>query len=72
MVAGKYRNTRLATQTLILIGAEDPIVRPGMMGNHEDNADDLVVEVVDGASHFMVDEKPELVVDRALEFFARS
>ena len=28
------------------------------------------VEFVDGASHFLVDERPEVVLERALEFFA--
>jgi pimeloyl-ACP methyl ester carboxylesterase len=27
------------------------------------------LEVVPGASHFVVDERPELVAERALEFF---
>lgn len=70
ILAGKYRNT-LATPTLVLIGADDPVVRPEFLGNFEQYAQALEVEVVDGASHFIVDEKPDVVTGRALEFFAR-
>jgi len=43
-------------------------VEPG----HEGHADDLRVEFVDGASHFIAHERPDAVVERALEFFAKS
>ncbi len=29
------------------------------------------MEFIGGASHFIADERPDVVVDRALEFFAR-
>jgi hypothetical protein len=31
----------------------------------------LALEVIDGASHFIADERPDGVVGRALEFFTR-
>lgn len=54
----------------MLIGAEDPIVRPEFLGGFEEHTDDFGVEFVDGASHFIVDERPEAVLERALAFFA--
>jgi pimeloyl-ACP methyl ester carboxylesterase len=35
----------------------------------EAHVDDMRVELVPGVGHFIAEEAPELVVDRALEFF---
>jgi pimeloyl-ACP methyl ester carboxylesterase len=40
-----------------------------ILDGHQEYADDLTLEEVDGASHFIADEKPQVVIDRALEFF---
>ena len=69
-VRGAYRDTRLTVPTLWLHGAEDPVIRPFMTEGTEDHADDLTVELVEDAAHFIADERPELVVERALTFFA--
>jgi pimeloyl-ACP methyl ester carboxylesterase len=68
VIRGAYR-TRLRTPTLILYGSEDPNMRPEILGGYEDLADDLVLERVDGASHFIADEKPDVVIDRVTGFF---
>ena len=54
----------------MLVGAEDPIVRPEFLGGFEGHTDDFGVEFVDGASHFLVDERPDVVLERSLAFFA--
>lgn len=69
-INGAYRGTRLTTPTLVLIGAADPALRPEFISGYEPYVDDLEVEFVEGASHFIADERPDLVVERALEFFA--
>ena len=71
VIAGRYRNRRLRTPTLILYGSEDPNMRGEILGGYEDLADDLVLECVEGASHFIADEKPDVVIDRVMQFFAR-
>src|ERR1700724_3109466 len=71
VIAGRYRNRRLRTPTLILYGSEDPNMRPEILGGHEDLADDLVLECVEGASHFIADEKPDVVIARVTQFLAR-
>lgn len=71
ILAGGYRNTRLSTPTRVLYGAEDPGIRPELLGGYEDYADDLELEFVEGASHFVADERPDVVLERALELFAR-
>ncbi|GAB3431989.1 alpha/beta fold hydrolase [Flindersiella endophytica] len=69
IIGGAYRDTRLTTPTRLLIGAEDPVVRAEFMGGYEPYADDLRVETIAGAAHFLVDQQPEAVLERALEFF---
>jgi pimeloyl-ACP methyl ester carboxylesterase len=67
---GRYRSMRLSTPTLILYGSEDPNMTEAILQGYEDHADDLTIEEIDGASHFIADEKPAVVVERALKFFA--
>jgi pimeloyl-ACP methyl ester carboxylesterase len=70
MVRGRYRDSRLTVPTLWLHGADDPVIRPFMTQGTEPYADDLKVELVEGVGHFIADERPELVLERALSFFA--
>ena len=69
VMAGRYRSKRLVTPTLILYGGEDPNMTAEILDGHQNYADDLTIEEVDGASHFIADEKPKVVIDRALAFF---
>ena len=71
IMRGAYRSTRLRTPTRVLAGAEDPALRPEFIGGYKPYVDDLEVEFVKGASHFIADERPDVVVDRALGFFAK-
>jgi pimeloyl-ACP methyl ester carboxylesterase len=61
---------RLSTPTLIIVGREDPNMSAELLDGHQAHADDLTIEEVDGASHFIADEKPDVVIGRALAFFA--
>jgi pimeloyl-ACP methyl ester carboxylesterase len=69
VMAGRYRTKRLITPTLILYGGEDPNMTGEILDGYQNYADDLTIEEVDGASHFIADEKPQVVIDRALAFF---
>ena len=71
VLAGRYRSMRLSTPSLILFGSEDPNMNAAILDGYQGHADDLTLEEVYGASHFIADEKPQIVVDRALEFFGR-
>lgn len=66
---GAYRDSQLSTPTRLLYGAADPVLGPELVGGHEAYADDLAVEMVEGAAHFMVDDRPDAVADHVLEFF---
>jgi pimeloyl-ACP methyl ester carboxylesterase len=70
MVAGRYRRLRLRVPTHQLHGAGDHIIRPVHLSRYQSRADDMHHELVD-CGHFIVDEKPELVLDRMLWLFDR-
>lgn len=68
---GKYVTTRLSTETKLLFGLDDVAIDPAVLdGPHEKFADDLTIERVPDCGHFIVDERPELVTEKLLEFFA--
>lgn len=70
---GAYRRgPRLRTPTRVLIGAEDAVMRADLVHGHEPFVDDLEIELVDGASHFVADDRPDVVVDRARAFFGQT
>jgi pimeloyl-ACP methyl ester carboxylesterase len=69
---GVYRGHQLTMPTVILCGADDPVMRRELLGGYEDNADDLTIEVVPDASHFIPDEQPAAVAAHALELIART
>ena len=69
---GVYRKQRLTPPTVILCGADDPVMRPELLGGHEDNAEDLTIEVVPDASHFIPDEQPAAVAAHALALIGRT
>ena len=72
VLSGRYRGMRLSTPTLILYGREDPNMNAAILDGYQGHADDLTLEEVDGASHFIADEQPQVVIDRAPGFFGRN
>ncbi len=71
LLAGSDRKRRLTVPTVALLGGADAGIRPGMLDVHGDQADDLVGHVVDGAGHFVADDRPDVVVSHALALFGR-
>jgi pimeloyl-ACP methyl ester carboxylesterase len=70
IVRGKYKTMRLRTPTLQLHGTSDPVIRPTFLRGYEAYADEMKLELIDGVGHFIADEAPEIVSERALGFFA--
>lgn len=67
---GRYRSERLRTPTRLLFGLEDPVITARMLEGYQPYADDMSVELVEEAGHFIAEDRPELVAERALDFFA--
>jgi pimeloyl-ACP methyl ester carboxylesterase len=68
---GRYMDMRLTVPTLHLHGADDVAIRPDVLDGYEEHADDMRLEVIPDTGHYIVDERPELVLDRALSFLAQ-
>lgn len=71
ILAGTYRGERLRTPTLVLLGQDDPVMRPELIHGVDEHVDDWELEIVPGSSHFVADDRPDVVVERALAFFDR-
>jgi pimeloyl-ACP methyl ester carboxylesterase len=67
---GRYANAHLTVPTHLLFGTGDQALSHEILVGTERQADDMKIEKVDGCGHFIADEKPELVAERAREFFA--
>jgi len=67
---GRYARQRLTVPTRLVFGADDFALRPEVLVGSERQADDMRLELVPGCGHFIADERPELVAERAREFFA--
>ena len=59
---------RVELPVMVVSGRGDPAVHPSMLGGLERHAPGAAVEIVDGG-HFLVDERPELVAERARAWF---
>jgi pimeloyl-ACP methyl ester carboxylesterase len=66
----EYRQMRMETPTLLLFPADDAVQKRIPLGGYEQNAPNMEIEVVPDTSHFIVDERPQLVLDRALAFLS--
>jgi pimeloyl-ACP methyl ester carboxylesterase len=70
IIRGRYAQQRLTVPTRMLFGTEDKALRPEQLAGYEQHADDMEVEFVPGCGHFIADERPDLVADRARKFLA--
>jgi pimeloyl-ACP methyl ester carboxylesterase len=70
ILRGRYAQQRLTAPTRMLFGTDDIVLRPELVVGYERHADDMEVELVPDCGHFIADEKPELVAERARAFFA--
>jgi pimeloyl-ACP methyl ester carboxylesterase len=59
----------LTQPTLFLFGANDGAIAPAALRGVESHGDDLTLEMVPDSGHFICEEKPALVAERARELF---
>lgn len=67
-VRGRYADTRLHMPTLFLYGDRDVAIKPPMLRGIEDHADDYRLEVLPGLSHFCIEQAPEVVAPKIVDF----
>jgi pimeloyl-ACP methyl ester carboxylesterase len=67
--AGRVPGGRLHVPTRLMTGERDHAIPPVLLEGAEREANDLAVEAIPGCGHFVPEERPELVAERALELF---
>jgi pimeloyl-ACP methyl ester carboxylesterase len=70
IVRGRYSPVALRTQTRLVFGQRDPILTTHGVEDVTGQSDRIELELVADATHFVVDEKPELIADRLLRLLA--
>jgi pimeloyl-ACP methyl ester carboxylesterase len=62
LVRGRYLRRRLSVPTLLLVGERDPVGgRSGLLRGVARHADDIRIEIVEGAGHWLPEERPAVV-----------
>ncbi|HKI43496.1 MAG: alpha/beta hydrolase [Mycobacterium sp.] len=65
---GEYDKARVDVPVRWLTGTEDPVLVPDLLNGYADRISDFEVELVDGVGHWIVEQAPELVLDRLRAF----
>jgi pimeloyl-ACP methyl ester carboxylesterase len=66
---GKYKRYRIHTPTRLLFGEKDFALDLCLLRDAEKYFDDYQLELVPNTGHFIVDEQPDLINERAWAFF---
>ncbi|MGB4849741.1 MAG: alpha/beta hydrolase [Saprospiraceae bacterium] len=66
---GKYKKLFIKTPTRLLFGENDFALALSWLRGYEKHVDDFEIELVPDTGHFIVDERPDLVNEKALQFF---
>lgn len=66
---GHFRSQRLTVPTLLLAGEADPVIRADVLAGYEPYADEMSVEEVERCGHFVAEERPDIVIERARQLF---
>jgi pimeloyl-ACP methyl ester carboxylesterase len=70
VMRGRYAEQQLTVPTQLVFGVDDVVLRPEMLAGYQRHAPEMRIEFVADCGHFIADEMPELVAERAREFFA--
>lgn len=68
MLAGKFKAHRMRVPTLFLYGDADVAIKPATIRGMEDYADDYRLEILPGLGHFCIEQAPEVVGPKILDF----
>lgn len=65
---GEFDDARVDVPVRWLHGTGDPVLTPNLLRGYDERASDFEVELVDGVGHWIVEQRPELVLDRIRKF----
>jgi len=68
VAAGRYADVPLRVPTLLVVGERDVAIPARLVREQAARSEALELEIVPGAGHFVVDDRPDLVADRILRF----
>jgi pimeloyl-ACP methyl ester carboxylesterase len=71
LLRGRYSAGDLRVPTRLVFGQRDVVITTRAVEDSAAQSDQIKLELVADATHFVVDEKPELVADRLLALLAR-
>jgi pimeloyl-ACP methyl ester carboxylesterase len=65
---GEYADARIDVPVRFFHGMGDPVITPMLVRPFEERAADFQLETVDGIGHWIVEQRPDLVLDRLRAF----
>ncbi|WP_205750473.1 alpha/beta fold hydrolase [Deinococcus fonticola] len=70
ILGGWYRKKHLTTPTVALHGAHDATLPATFLGGYQKYTPNMTLRLVDGAAHYLADERPDVVTAEAMKLFA--
>jgi pimeloyl-ACP methyl ester carboxylesterase len=64
-----FAGQRLQAPTRLLFGADDFYIPVALLADVEAHGDDLTLDIVSGCSHWMPEERPDLIAAQATALF---
>lgn len=65
---GEFPQARIDVPVRWLHGSADPVITPMLLRDYRDLIDDFDVEIVDGVGHWIVDQRPDVLLERLRRF----
>lgn len=65
---GEFDDARVDVPVRWLHGTDDPVITPHLLRGYDRRITDFEVELVDGVGHWIVEQRPDLVLDRLRKF----
>ena len=65
---GEFDDTHVDVPVRWLSGTADPVITPDLLDGYAEQISDFGVELVDGVGHWIVEQRPDLVLDRLRAF----
>lgn len=70
MASWPIRHCRINVPVRMLHGTQDPVITATLLRGYSDRLRDFEIETVGGVGHWIVEQQPELVLNRLQAFLA--